>query len=101
MTCRTAPAHRAGRPGSARSGVRAFAVLVGLYAGLATVPADGVPARLAVVAATVALVVLATGRPARSGAAAPAARRDLASVLAVALTLLASAGAAFAPPTLG
>lgn len=80
-------------------GTRVLAVLAGLDLGLGWVPADGVSARLAAVVAAVALLVVVTGRPARTWA-----RRshlDAASLLALGTTVLAGVGAAFAPPDLG
>jgi hypothetical protein len=73
-------------------------VLAGLDAGLGWVPADGVPARLAAAVAGVALLVVVTGRP--GSASAPCDRLDAASALALGLTVLAAAGAVFAPPDL-
>ena len=100
MTSGTGDQSRTGR------GARALAVCAGLDAGLGWVPAAGVPPQLAVVAVAVALLVVGTGRPARYGPGRatpnPAAPRraglDPATRWALALTALAAAGAALAPP---
>jgi hypothetical protein len=84
---------------SVLTGARALAVLAGLDAGLGWVPADGVSARLAAAIAAVALVVVVTGR--RAGARAPAARPDLATTVALGVTVLAATGASCAPPEPG
>ncbi|WP_045875581.1 hypothetical protein [Pseudofrankia sp. DC12] len=87
----------------ARLGARLLAVLVGLDLGLGWVAADGVSARLAAAVASVALLVVATGRPAgrRAHHGWLDRRLDAASALALGTTVLAAAGAAFVPPDLG
>jgi hypothetical protein len=79
-------------------GTRTLAVLVGLDAGLGWAPADSVSARLAAAIAAVALLIVVTGR-AHGGSC--AGRPDLASTLALAVTLLAAGGAQLAPPDPG
>jgi len=87
---------RVTRGARARAGLatRLLALLVGLDAGLGWVPAVGVSPRLAAAVAGVALLVVLTGR--RHGAGGDD-RLDLASGLALAVTILAAAGATVAP----
>ncbi|ADP79830.1 hypothetical protein [Pseudofrankia inefficax] len=84
-------------------GARLLAVLAGLDLGLGWVPADGVSPRLAAAVAAVALLVVVTGRPWGSWARPRrlAGHLDAASALALGTTVLAGAGAAFAPPDFG
>jgi len=87
---------RVARRARARAGLaaRLIALLVGLDAGLGWVPAAGVSPRLAAAVAGVALlVVLSGGRHGPGGND----RLDLASGLALAVTVLAAAGATVAP----
>lgn len=79
------------------------ALLLGLTAGLAWVPAAGVSTRLTAMVVLVAALVVATGRQPRQDQAHATRPRglrglDTAATLALALALATCAGAALVPP---